>query len=357
MFGTYSLVDEAEVHVMTAMPLPSARRIVGQSDWAQSISSSIERVAQHDSTILITGPSGTGKELIARAIHAHSPRANQPFIPVDCAVATGSLWSSQLFGHVKGAFTGASYQSLGCFRAADGGTIFFDEIGELDQHLQAQLLRVLQERTVVPVGTHRDYPVDIRVIAATNRDLSSRVKTESFRYDLYYRLKVISLNTLPLTERIDDIPVLARYFLAMIAVKLGLPQKRLSRGALEKLRQYSWPGNVRELQNVLENAVVFAEDEVIDADLLLFEDGNASAAGVAPSAPSPAAIESKVDQTVARTPSNENLRQRWETLAEHEAAYIQQTLERTHYNQTEAARLLGINRHLLGRKLKKYGLR
>ncbi len=331
-------------------------RIVGQSAWTRRIGRAIKRVAEHESTVLITGPSGTGKELIARAIHAHSHRAHGPFVPVDCAIASGSLWASQLFGHVKGAFTGANYESLGCFRAADDGTIFFDEIGELDQHLQAQLLRVLQERTVVPVGTHLGSPVNVRVIAATNRDLAGRALTGSFRSDLYFRLKVISLETIPLRQRVDDIDVLAQYFLAKFTVKMGTPKKQLSQRALEKLRKYDWPGNVRELQNVLENAVVFAEGEVIDEDLLLIENSSTSSIYVASAAAQPQA-DSRPGQSGGDESRDKDPSEQWETLAEHEAAFIQRTMERTHQNQSEAARLLGINRQLLGRKLKKYGLR
>ena len=179
----------------------------------------------HASNVLITGPSGTGKELIARAIHAHSPRADKPFIAVDCAGVTGSLFAGHLFGHVKGAFTGAEHETLGCFRAADRGTIFLDEIGELDRELQGKLLRVLQERVVTPLGSHATVPVDVRVIVATNSDLEQMVAGGRFREDLFYRLNVVAVKTIPLRDRREDILPLAEYFLQKMAGRLGAPRR------------------------------------------------------------------------------------------------------------------------------------
>ena len=175
--------------------------IVGVSAWAADIRKKVLAVAACPSNVLVTGPTGTGKEVIARAIHARGPRAQKPFIPVDCAAATGTLFASHIFGHLKGAFTGAGYAALGCFRAAHGGTIFLDEVGELESDMQTKLLRVLQQRRVIPVGGHEEVPVDVRVIAATNRDLRCEVAAKRFREDLYYRLHVVTLRTLPLRER------------------------------------------------------------------------------------------------------------------------------------------------------------
>jgi DNA-binding NtrC family response regulator len=241
---------------------------VGVSPWAEQVRRSIELVAVHQSSVLILGPSGTGKELIARAIHACSMRSKKAFIPVDCAVTTGTLFASHMFGHVKGSFTGATSSTLGCFRAADTGTIFLDEIGEMELELQAKLLRVLQQRVVVPVGAHQEIPVDVRVLAATNRDLSSEVQAGRFREDLFYRLNVVAIRTIPLRERIEDVPVLATKYLAELASRHGMPTGALSPESIEILQQYSWPGNVRELENVLERAVMFSSGDHIDPDAL-----------------------------------------------------------------------------------------
>ena len=220
---------------------------IGNSTWAQELRQAIEQVAAFRSSVLVTGASGTGKELIARALHDHSPRAGEPFVAVDCASIPASLFASTLFGHVRGAFSGADYDALGCFRAADGGTIFLDEIGELSLELQAQLLRVIQQRAVIPVGSHEPIQIDIRIVAATNRDLAAEVQAGRFRQDLYYRLNVVTLTTTPLCGRREDISPLCDYFLAKFAVENGLPTKTLSAAARRVLTAFDWPGNVREL--------------------------------------------------------------------------------------------------------------
>jgi transcriptional regulator with PAS, ATPase and Fis domain len=226
--------------------------LVGVSDWIKALRAEILRIAPHPSSVLISGPSGTGKELAARAIHFHSPRAMQPFIAVDCAAINGPLFTSHVFGHVKGAFTGADHAAIGCFRAADRGTIFLDEIGELELEFQAKLLRVLQQRTVTPVGGHTGVAVDVRILAATNCDLKAMVQAGRFREDLYYRLNVLSLKTIPLKDRTEDIGVLAEHVLARLALRYGMPVKRLSPHWLDCMRRHDWPGNVRELENFLE---------------------------------------------------------------------------------------------------------
>ena len=334
-------------------------RIVGVSAWANSIRREILNVAVHPCSVLITGPSGTGKELIARAIHSHSHRAEKPFVAVDCAAVSGALFASHIFGHVKGAFTGASYAALGSFRAADGGTVLLDEIGELEPEFQAKLLRVLQQRTVTPLGSHEEIPVDVRIIAATNCDLGEAVSRGRFREDLYYRLNVVSLKTVALRERPEDIEALAAHFLARLEARSGTPHRRLARSCLEAMRSYHWPGNVRELENFLERAMLFATGTEICP--LVSE----HLWGVPPSAAtrhcdqaSPQTplvvltdLAPRASAAVAADPSGP-----WPTLADLEREHIHRTLQRTNYNQTATANLLGIPRKQLARKIKKYAI-
>jgi Nif-specific regulatory protein len=235
--------------------------IVGESPMIRKLLTLIERVAPRDTTVLITGESGTGKELIAHALHQKSARHDRPFIAVNCAAISEQLFESDLFGHVKGAYTGAVSDKKGRFELAQNGTIFLDEIGELTSKLQAKLLRVLQERVFERVGGTQTYPLDIRVIAATNRDLAEEVREGRFREDLYHRLKVITLQSPPLRERKEDIPLLAQYFLQRSVESCKRQVQGLSKEAHELLLQYSWPGNVRELQNAMEHAVVIGVSE------------------------------------------------------------------------------------------------
>ncbi|MES1213365.1 MAG: sigma-54 dependent transcriptional regulator [Singulisphaera sp.] len=326
--------------------MPSAQ-LIGQSAWAQELRERIGLVAGVSSSVLITGPSGTGKELLARTIHAESPRAAHPFVAVDCTVLTGELFASHLFGHVKGAFTGAHSDRLGCFRAADGGTILLDEIGELGGELQARLLRVLQEREVVPVGSEQPHKVDVRVIAATNRDLREEVRSGRFRLDLYYRLNVVAFATLALRERIEEIEPLANFFLEQLATLQGFPRKRFSAAALAAMRRYAWPGNVRELQNFVERAVIFSPADVIEpCDFPVARDDSLVEMPV-PTCEKPLGSADPL-------PADQD--EDWRSLAEMERVHIQQTLARTHYNQSAAAQLLGIDRASLARKIKRFGI-
>jgi DNA-binding NtrC family response regulator len=349
---------------MGARPLASRQSstvIVGSSPTTVRLRAEIDRIAPFSSNVLITGPSGTGKELVARQIHARSSRGEQSFIPVDCASMSGELMSSQLFGHVAGAFTGANCDALGCFRAANRGTIFLDEIGELEFSLQAKLLRVLQEHVVTPVGSHQGEPVDVRVVAATNRNLRLDVTEGRFREDLYYRLDVVHLRTTALRERPGDICELADNFLGQLAGD-GLPKCSLSPAASTVLVEFPWPGNVRQLRNVLEQAAIDSESSVITAELLrrIMSLSLGSSDGCRPSA-MPADVphveshelvpkSSPVDRAISVTGHG------WLSLDEVERDHIVRTLEHTYNNRSAAARLLGVTRQSLLRKMKRYGL-
>jgi two-component system response regulator PilR (NtrC family) len=290
------------------------------------------RVARRRSTVMIHGETGSGKEMLARYVHRLSNRAGRPFIPVDCSSISDSLFESELFGHVRGAFTGAVKSTLGFFRAADGGTLFLDEVGELSAPHQAKLLRVLQERRVVPVGETRSYPVDVRVITATHRDLADMVRRGVFRQDLFFRLQVVTLDLPPLRERVEDVLPLCEHFLNAQASVYDEPSKTLSPGAAAALEAYAWPGNVRELANVMERVHVLAAGERIEpADLPPEVLGRGGAVAV--------------DETVS------DLR-----LANIERAAIAEALRRARSNKAAASRLLGINIQRLNRRMRKLGL-
>jgi DNA-binding NtrC family response regulator len=340
--------------------------LIGDSPWAQHTRKRVTQVAKYRYSVLISGPSGTGKELVAKAIHAHGPRSDKPFIPVNCAAIPSGLFSSQLFGHTKGAFTGAHYASLGCFRAADGGTIFLDEIGELDLDNQAKLLRVLQERIVTPVGSTQGETVDVRTVAATNRSLPDEVREGRFRLDLYYRLNVLAIETKGLADRTDDIEPLVLHFLAKTAIECGIELKRISATALELLEAYAWPGNVRELENFIDRAVVMTEGDVIGPEAFpdILDARTTRSANVAWSQeedPSFSYSDPPAITDARRLPSQEVWQfesvgptGEWLSLAEVEKQHISRTLHETFFNQSAAARLLQIDRKMLARKIKKY---
>ena len=291
----------------------------------------VERVAPTDATVLIRGESGTGKEIIAKALHHAGPRASGRFVAINCGALPEPLLESEIFGHVKGAFTGAAANKKGLFEEAHGGTLFLDEIGEMAPGLQVKLLRVLQSGEVRPVGSTQVITVDARVVAATNRDLEPMIRRGTFREDLFYRLNVIPIALPPLRERREDIPLLAEHFLARFSQRQGRVL-RLSAGATERLLRYAWPGNVRELENAMERLAILARDETIEPGDLPPHIGAGLALGTAPGL----AAE--------------------QTLAEAERAHIIQILERCGWNHSRAAEALGIGRTTLWRKLKDYGI-
>ncbi|WP_434391485.1 sigma-54-dependent Fis family transcriptional regulator [Melittangium boletus] len=318
-------------------------RIIGESESLKVIYRLIQKAAPTDATVLLRGESGCGKELFARAVHVNSPRRDKPFVKVDCAALPATLIENELFGHEKGAFTGADHRMPGKFESAEGGTVFIDEIGELPLPVQGKLLRVLQDREFERVGGTQTLKMDVRIVAATNRDLARMVAEGKFREDLYYRIKVVEVVLPPLRERGgDDIERLTRHFIASAARRHRLTPPRLSTAALERLKRYRWPGNVRELENCIESAVVLSEGEILEEHLPLPKvvDGGTMAAPAAGAAREPTAPETG----------------EWLPLAEVEKRHILRVLDAVRGNRTAAAKTLRIGRNTLGRKLKEYGL-
>jgi DNA-binding NtrC family response regulator len=314
--------------------------IIGQSDPMREVFETIQQAAPTQATILILGESGTGKELVAHAIHRLSSRAKGPFIPVHCAALTPTLLESELFGHEKGAFTGAADRRRGRFELADGGTLFLDEIAEIQTSVQVKLLRVLEERQFERVGGHQTLDVDIRLIAATNADLAAMVKAGTFRNDLFFRLDVVSITLPPLRKRPDDIPLLCARFLKEFSLRNNKPVEDITPDTLDILSSYSWPGNVRELRNVIERMVVLSRTPRLTVRDL------------------PAALRSAVQaegpraSTVLKADSSGSLAP--ESMADAERVMIEAALKRNNENRTLAAGQLGISRRTLQRKLKEY---
>jgi two-component system response regulator AtoC len=312
------------------------RPIVATSAAMIELLELMERAAAYKSTVLITGESGTGKEVLARAVHAQSPRRGEAFVAVNCGAIPEALLESELFGHAKGAFTGADRARRGLFREADGGTLFLDEIGELPLALQVKLLRVLQEEEVQPVGEPKPRPVDVRVIAATARDLTADVRVGAFRDDLYYRLNVVLLAVPPLRERPKDIPLLLDHFLERFRATLGKPVRAVTDEALERLVAYPWPGNIRELENVIERAVILADDDTLGVRQL------------------PESVVSPAAGATSEGSLGLNLKRARRSA---EIEVIRRALRATGGNRTHAARLLEISHRALLYKLKDYGIR
>jgi two-component system response regulator HydG len=314
--------------------------IVGESPEMEDVFRWIERVARSDSTVMIYGESGTGKELVARAIHAGSPRKEGPFIRVNCGALTEGLLDSELFGHEKGAFTGAERQRRGRFELAHGGTLFLDEIATINQTTQIRLLRVLQERELERVGGEETIPVDVRIIAATNTPAEELQKGDTFREDLFYRLHVVPVTIPPLRGRKTDVPVLARHFLTKLRDRTNHQVQDLSEAALKRLEDYDWPGNVRELENVMERALVLAEGGVLREDDLPFLAAGADALDT-----------SLIDAAIPG--GGMDLNQAVEGLEER---LLRRALEQASGVKAEAARLLGLKTSALYYKLEKYGI-
>jgi two-component system response regulator HydG len=310
-------------------------QIVGQSRQMLEVFDKIRRAAPVDSTVLILGESGTGKELVAQALHQNSNRRKGPFVAVNCAAVPATLVESELFGHVRGAFTGATDKRIGRFQQASEGTLFVDEIGDFERGLQAKLLRVLETFTVTPVGGQEDHKVDVRVVAATSRDIPSMVQEHTFREDLFYRLNVVTIHLTPLRQRPDDIPLLAEHFLKDITDQKHTTPRRISREVMERFQTYPWPGNVRELRNTLESMIVLADGEVMTLRDLPERILNASAGGH-DSANSASQIPLGL------------------TMDQLEKLAITNALDRCHGNRTHAADQLGISVRTLQRKLRQY---
>ncbi len=299
--------------------------LIGESEPMQAIYRAVDKTAATDATVLITGESGTGKELVARAIHYSSTRASAPFVPVNCGAIPEELLESELFGYVKGAFTGATASRAGFFQTADGGTIFLDEVSETSSRMQVKLLRVLQDKQVFMLGARRPQKVDVRVLVATNKDLQGLVDKGDFREDLFYRLNVISIYLPPLRDRGEDILLLANLFARDFSEEAGKPAPQFSDKALEVLKSYYWPGNVRELENIIQRLVVMSDDSLIDV----------------PDLPSLMRFSALKGKRLDRT------------LAEVEAEYIRNVLDSVEGNKTKAARILGVDRKTLREKLKR----
>ena len=310
----------------------SKNLIIGQSSPMKAIFDKIIRVAQSDTTVLISGESGTGKELVARAIHTNSHRKDNEFLAIDCSSLVETLLESELFGHVKGSFTGASQTKHGFFELANLGTFFFDEIGNLSMNIQAKLLRVIQEREFMKVGGQQKIQLDIRIISASNVSLKKLVEAGTFRQDLYYRLSVVPIRLPPLRKRREDIPILIDHFLNKFCKKINKPVPDISPEAMDILKEYAWPGNVRELEHTMERILILEDTDVICGRDL----------------PSFISKRQGEFQMFTEEPSS---------LEELEKRYIRFVLRRTKGKKTKAAEILGINRKTLGLKIKKYGIK
>jgi DNA-binding NtrC family response regulator len=340
---------------MNVAPDSTAREaIIGRSSSMQEVYKAIGRVAATDATVLIRGDSGTGKELVARAIYKHSLRSEKPFLVINCVAIPETLLESELFGYEKGAFTGAAHRRMGKIEQAQGGTIFLDEIGDMPLNLQAKMLRLLQEKSVERLGGRQTIPVDVRVIAATNRDLETAISEGRFREDLYYRLKVVTIRLPLLRERPEDIPLLAKYFLSRFTLETGVNNPGINPQANALLLGHSWPGNVRELANTIQKALIFNRGAPLSADDIEqairekhpvkndFEEGKDQA----------------LRQVVRRQLTDRTGENLFENCMDHYAGIIiGEALNLTGGNRSQAAKMLGLSRPTLHSKIEKYGLK
>ena len=330
----------------------SRTAIVGKSRVMQGIYKEIGRIAATSVTVLIRGDTGTGKELIARAIYQHSDRAAAPFIAINCAAIPEALLESELFGHERGAFTGADSRRIGRFEQASGGTIFLDEIGDMNASLQAKLLRVLQEKTVQRVGGRENIAVDVRIIAATHRDLEAAIRERLFREDLFYRLSVVTIRLPPLSQRSEDIPDMIRYFLRRYGPEAGVAAPAITPEAIALLQSQAWPGNVRELENTVRKALLIARDYTISQDHVKEVLAKSREPAAVATQSHPAYITALMDQVERGEIQNAFARM----LADLEPELYSQAIRRAHGNLTKAAQWLGVTRLKMREKLKEFGL-
>jgi len=343
-------LEESQRDAAAAEPLAEAPEILGQAPAMQEVFRAIGRLSQSSATVLITGTSGSGKELVARALHRHSARAARPFVAINTAAMPKDLLESELFGHERGAFTGAQQQRRGRFEQAEGGTLFLDEIGDMPAELQTRLLRVLSENSFYRVGGHQQIKANVRVIAATHQDLEQRVREGSFREDLYHRLNVIRIRLPSLSERREDVPLLAKHFLARSAKQLGVEPKRLSDDALEHLSRLEFPGNVRQLENLCHWLTVMAPGQVVERGDLPVEFRELGAPAAATDWV--AALEQEAERRLARGETGilDALGRQFER------ALIAKALARTGGRRIEAANLLGMGRNTITRKIQELGI-
>lgn len=346
-----ALKDELKEHYLLD------KGIIGNSIAMREVYKTIGKVAPSDMTVLIQGESGTGKELIAKAIHCNSKRVVKPFIAMNCAAIPKELLETEMFGHEKGSFTGASERKLGKFEQANGGTVFLDEIGDMPLDLQAKILRVLQERELTRTGGSQNIAVDVRIVAATNQDLQQLVQQKLFREDLYYRLNVVPINLLPLRERREDILLLVDHFLQKTCAELDVPLKKIDQPTLDRLAANSWPGNVRELENVIKRAVILSSDPLLtieDFPVLM------SAGGAASGSSEDVSLEFLVDRKLRSSFVNVEKLDSGDlynmVIEQVERPLIAFLLEKTRWNQVRAASILGINRNTLRKKISDLGI-
>lgn len=344
----FLLQPEPEPAKLTAIlpePTMAGPLMIGGSANIQKVSRLIARIAQTDSTVLITGESGTGKELAAQSLHLQSPRANNNMVPINCGAIPEDLLESELFGHTKGAFTGATSHRKGRLALAQGGTLFLDEIGEMPLNLQVKLLRVLQEQTYTPLGSEKEVQADVRIVAATNQDLKTLIEQKTFREDLYYRLNVIPIHLPPLRERPSDIPELIHHFLRTFNERFASAVEGLTDEAMSAVLAYEWPGNIRELRNIVERMVILNEAPVLDIPDL--PDHIQELAGVIPTF-----LEGAPGEQGPVLLPEEGLHF-YDAVEQFEKSLIRQALDRTDWNKNKAAMLLNMNRTTLVEKIKK----